>query len=160
MALNFNMRLVISSESKKKLFNLLKEKYLVKSISELSNKLKISKKTLQGWFYSNKTIPSNLIDQSFLSKIEIIDKREDNWGQIKGAKEGYKELLKKYGSKEVKRKQALGGINAAKTKEKLQEPLKIDLENPLFLELYGSLLGDGWLSNFNKGDKKVWIIGY
>jgi hypothetical protein len=60
--------------------------------------------------------------------------------------------------KEIKTKQSLTGKRAAITKEfHEKENFKIDIKDPKFLELYGALLGDGWVSKNN--GKNKWIIG-
>ena len=155
------MRLILDSSSKKKLFILLKEKYKCNSINELSFKIKISKKTLQGWFYTNKSVPSNFIEPSILEKLELIDKKENNWGQINGGKKGYFNAIKKYGIKKFRRMNAFGGKRAAITKEKTaKKDFIVNPKDSSFLEFYGNLLGDGWLSNYLSGKKKVWIVGF
>ena len=154
------MRLSLSQESKKKLFLLLKEKNKCDSINELSSKLKISKKTLQGWFYlKNKTIPEEIVDKDILMKIDVLERKEKNWGQIYGGKKGYSRLLVKYGKDGVKKINSKGGLNAYNTKIEREKPFVVNLSNPIFLEFYGSLMGDGWLSNYIVSRKKVWIIG-
>jgi hypothetical protein len=154
------MRMHLSPESKKRLFFLLKEKNKCKSIKELSKKLKIPKKTLQGWFYfKERTIPKEIIDKTILNEIKILHVSEKNWGQKKGGKKGYEAIIKKYGKERVKEINSKGGLKTAKKRLELEKPLEINLSNPIFLELYGSLLGDGWLSNFVSKGKRVWIIG-
>ncbi len=81
-------------------------------------------------------------------------------GTKKGGKISYEKIKDEFGIAEIKKRQSLGGKRAAKTKEleKLNN-FKINIEDPFFLEFYGNLLGDGWLSNFTSGNKKSWIIG-
>lgn len=154
------MRLSLSQESKKKLFLLLKEKNECNSIDKLSSKLKISKKTLQGWFYlKNKTIPEEMVDKDILREIDIIERKEKNWGQVYGGRIGHSRLLEKYGKEGVKKINSRGGFNSAKKKTELEKPLIVNLSDPIFLEFYGALMGDGWLSNYVCGGKRVWIIG-
>jgi hypothetical protein len=154
------MRLSLSQESKKKLFLLLKEKNECNSIGELSSKLKISKKTLQGWFYlKNKTIPEEIVDKDISNEIEIIERKERNWGQVYGGRIGHSRLLEKYGKEGVKKINSKGGLNAYNTKIAREKPFVVNLSDPIFLEFYGSLMGDGWLSNYVAGGKRVWIIG-
>ncbi|MBU0929621.1 MAG: hypothetical protein KJ623_00955 [Nanoarchaeota archaeon] len=155
------MRLLLSRESKKKLFNLLKDKYKVNSIQELSIKTNFQIKTLQSWFYlKDRYLPSSIIDKSWFNKLDVLDIKQDNWGLIKGGKNAYHKIIRERGIASMKRQQALGGKRAAIIKERLEEEkFRINIRNPLFLELYGILLGDGWLSNFNIKNKKVWLIG-
>ncbi len=152
------MKFLLSPQSKKELFLLLKKRYSSYSIQELSTKIGISKKTLQGWFYKRKRyLPEEILD-GFKDKLKIIDRKEDNWGQIKGGIKAYHILMKK-GINEVRKKQSLGGKRAAKSKElKAQRNFKLEYTED-FLEFYGVLLGDGWLSNFKTANKKVWLIG-
>lgn len=155
------MRLLLSTSSKKELFSLLKNKYSVKSIQKLSVKSGFPIKTLQSWFYlKNRYIPEKIIDENWYDKLNVLDKKEDNWGLIKGGKKAYLKAVREKGIRRIKERQALGGKRAAITKERLEKGrFKINFDDPLFLEFYGILLGDGWLSNFNIKDKKVWLIG-
>ncbi len=43
------------------------------------------------------------------------------------------------------------------------QKLVLDFENPQFLEFYGALLGDGWLSAHSRSDRinsKAWVVGF
>src|SRR3989344_368827 len=154
------MRLLISPSSKKELFLILKKKYNCNSINELSKEIKISVKTLQTWFYDTKrTIPEFFINSNDLDRLKIIDKRPDNWGNIKGGVNSYKINIKKYGIQTIKKRQSLGGINAGKIKAKMQEKFNLNITDPLFLEFYGILLGDGWIGRYKSKDKTSWTIG-
>ena len=155
------MRFLLSKTSKKKLFNLLKSKYKAKSIRELSIKSNFPIKTLQGWFYlEERYVPEQIIDRTWFSKLNILDRKQDNWGMIKGGKMAYIQIIRERGIAGVKKQQALGGRTAAITKEKLErEKFQVNINDSSFLEFYGILLGDGWLSNFKVKNKKVWIIG-
>lgn len=155
------MRILLANGSKKKLFFLLKAKYKVKSIKELSSKLNIPIKTLDGWFYKKERyIPLEIINKEWLAQLKILDKKEDNWGMIKGGKIAFSRAVQKIGIDGVRKRQALGGKKAALTKEQIEKNnFSIDITDNSFLEFYGILLGDGWLSNFSSGDKRVWIIG-
>ncbi|MDP1729523.1 MAG: hypothetical protein Q8L27_04950, partial [archaeon] len=151
------MRILLSKDSKIKLLKKVKEGNNCITLDELSNKLNIKKKTLESWFYlKNSTIPSGLF-KIYLKDIIILDKKESNWGQICGGKKGHENLIKKYGFELVKRFNALGGKNGAKTKDLAESDFKIDLTNPQFLEIYGALMGDGWLNTPAKRGK--WVIG-
>ena len=78
------MRLLLSSDSKKYFFQLLKQKYNATSIQTLSKKLNVSIKTLESWFYlKDRCIPEEFIDKDILTQLKVIDVRENNWGQIK-----------------------------------------------------------------------------
>lgn len=98
------MRVLLSKESKLKLLNLLKLKYMSSSLKELSSKMKIPFKTLQQWIYEEKRyVPLKIISPEILNKIKILDSQKDNWGQSKGGKIGGKksaENLKKKLGKE------------------------------------------------------------
>lgn len=155
------MRLLLSKMSKKKLFDLLKDKYEAKSIRELSVKSNFQIKTLQSWFYlKERYISDEIIDKSWFNKLDVLDVKEDKWGMIKGGKNAYSKAIRELGIVGVKKQQALGGKMAAITKEKLEkERFHINFDDPLFLEFYGILLGDGWLSNFKVKNKKVWLVG-
>lgn len=156
------MRILLSKSSKKLLFDFLKRKYECNSLKKLSSKLNISFKTLNEWAYNpQRYLPEKIILGEIRDNLNILDSQKENWGRIKGGKKTYKILIQKYGPEEIKRRQSNGGkkstlSNRIKRKE---EPLVIDLKNPLFLELYGALLGDGWLSKLNYKGKISYIIG-
>jgi|SRR3989344_1385144 len=154
------MRVLLSNKSRKNLVNLFKTKYNAKSIKELSNRLNVPVKTLDSWFYKKERyIPQKIIEE-WVDQLEILDRKEDKWGAIKGGKISYIQTIKKFGKEEVKRRQALGGKTAAIIKDKKEKSkFSVDIQDPSFLEFYGILLGDGWLSNFKAGNKRVWIIG-
>ncbi len=152
------MRIKLSKQSKKELKDLLLKHHKASNMKELSRKLNISKNTLDNWFYNKKIrIPKEKIPSEILSKLDILEAREDNWGQVKGGKKTYKIILKKYGKKEIRRRQIEGGRKSPKQK------LEIELKDPRFLEFYGALLGDGWLSKLSyqypSGKQKLWWIG-
>lgn len=156
------MRILLSEEEKITLFNYLKKKYKAKSLKELSQKLSVSFKTLQNWRYEKRRyLPSTIIPKNI--NLQLIDRKSDNWGQIKGGKETYKILIKKYGIEEIRRRQLKGGkISSLRRDRQAKENFKLDLNDPLFLEFYGALLGDGWLSSLSykyKVKKNLWWVG-
>ncbi|MAH03335.1 hypothetical protein CMI39_00955 [Candidatus Pacearchaeota archaeon] len=152
------MRLLISKNSRRILFNFFKENYKSNSLSNLSKKMMISRNTLDEWRYNYKRyIPKKLIPKEIFKDLEILDKQNNNWGRAKGGKKTYKVLLKKYGSEEIRKRQSNGG---KKSKRKYIEQLsKLDLKNSLFLEFYGILLGDGWIGIYHHKNKTINLIG-
>ena len=154
------MRILLSEESKIKLFNFLKEKENCNSLKKLANLKNIPLKTLQSWLYEKgRYFPESFIPSEIKNNLEIIDKKENNWGKIKGGEKTYQIILKKYGIEEIRKRQSNGGKRAAHLIKKRQEPIVLDLNNSAFLELYGVLLGDGWLSKLNYKGKTIWLIG-
>jgi len=155
------MRILLSQNSKKRLLVLLKNKYNSKTINELSVKINSSPKTIQSWFYlKERYIPENIIEDKWYDELKIIEKKENNWGAIKGGKESYSKIVDRVGLSGVKKYQSKGGKKAALAKSRLErKKFKINIKDTLFLEFYGILLGDGWISNFKSKNKKVWIIG-
>lgn len=152
------MRVLISVESKRRLLKYLKEKHGSNSLRDLSVKLGISKRTLGDWIY----IPHRYIPQKFLPEeieLEKLNVQEDDWGRTLGGKRAYRKIVEKYGKDEIKRRQSNGGKAAIKKMNRLGKEFCIDIENPLFLEFYGVLLGDGWLSKLNYHQKNIWIVG-
>jgi hypothetical protein len=151
------MRILLSKESKLKLLYSLKRNSNCKTLAELSTKLNINKKTLESWFYLEKTsLPSEFI-RPHLGEIPIFEKKEDNWGQIKGGKKGYEQIIKKLGVIKFKQLNSKGGKNAALIRDLRESNFKLDLTDPKFLEIYGALMGDGWLCNPSKNNK--WAMG-
>lgn len=156
------MRILLSKESKIRLLNKLKEKHNVSKNKELLAKINITKSQLDKWIYNHNTyLPEKIIPEDSIGELEIVDKQEDKWGQIKGGKKTHKIILKKYGKKEIKKRQKNGGIKSAQNKDiKSQKELKININSEKFLEIYGALLGDGWLSSLSyKYKKGIWLIG-
>ncbi|MEK6891206.1 MAG: hypothetical protein AABX03_03640 [Nanoarchaeota archaeon] len=154
------MRILLPHNSREKLFDFLIKKNKCKSLKELSTKLNLPYKTMQNWrYYKERYIPEKIIPKEMKNKLEIIDKQEDNWGKVKGGKKTYGIIISKYGKEEIKKRQINGG-KAVKIKIKNQQnPVRLDLTNPLFLELYGALLGDGWMSKLNYNKKQINLIG-
>ena len=150
------MRLLLSKESRKILFNYLSEKYDSNNIFELSKKLGISKGSLSEWKYNNERyIPNRLIPLEILNELKILDKQPDNWGRVKGGKRTYEVLINKYGIEEIRRRQSAGGM---RTKLKFLDTFQIDIKDLLFLEFYGILLGDGCLSRYKYKNKVFYTI--
>ncbi len=154
------MRILLSKKSRRELFLFLKEKNKDNSFRELAYSLKIPFNTLQRWMYEEKRyLPEKIIPKDIFPKLEIIDKKEDNWGRIKGGKKTYQIILEKYGQGEIRRRQSNGGRKSTHNLIKKEEELIIDLDDPVFLEFYGILLGDGWLSKLKYKDKIIYLIG-
>lgn len=154
------MRILLSKKDKLKLFTALKEKCSCDSMLMLSRKMNISLRTLQNWIYLEKRyIPESMIPEEIKNKIIVIDRQEDNWGKIKGGKKTYINIVEKYGSGEIKRRQSKGGKAAGKSRWSKEKPFSINKNNNMFLEFYGVLLGDGWLSKLKYDGKDNWLIG-
>lgn len=151
------MRAILDKNSKRKLLDKMKEDNACRTLSQLSIKLGIKKKTLESWFYINKTTLPYKIAFPYINLIKIMGKKDDNWGQVLGGKKGYDSILNKYGIEKVKKINSRGGKKTAKINEIKFSKFKIDLEDPKFLEMYGALIGDGWLCNPQKNNK--WVVG-
>ena len=157
------MRILLSKESKKELFNYLKKVHNEKSLKKLAMRLKIKFGTIQDWLYGSRYIPEKIVPLEIINDLKVLDRQENNWGNVKGGKKTYKTIVKKYGLEEIKRRQKEGGKNSIK-KLKLRNVLEqkefdINLTSPQFLEFYGALLGDGWLSKFNVKNKITSLMG-
>lgn len=154
------MRILLKKSSKEKLFNYLIEKNNCNSLKEFSNKLNIPYKTVQSWRYEpNRYIPEKIIPHDLYGNLEILDRQEDNWGKIKGGKETYKIILNKYGKKELDRRRENANKKPKSYHPRKDSFISIDISDPNFLEFYGSLLGDGWLSKLKYKEKKLYIVG-
>lgn len=154
------MKILLTKESKKELLRDMKNRNNSKSIFDLAKQLRISKNTLDNWFYNPKRyIPEKIIPPELLKKLKIVDKQEDNWGKVKGGKKTYKVILEKYGINEIKRRQSLGGKKSVLQKRKKEEEFDLDINDPLFLEFYGILIGDGWIGEYSFKNKKTRLIG-
>lgn len=158
------MRILISKEDRKRLLQLLKEKYNCESVKLLSEKMKVSYPILEGWFYTSQYISKENIPLEVLNKINILDEKDDNWGRVKGGKKTYQILVEKYGIQEIRKRQSNGGKksihNLIKGNKRFTEKLlEIDIADPIFLEFYGILIGDGWLSKLKYKNKITHLIG-
>jgi hypothetical protein len=158
------MRILLTKKSKKKLFDYLIKSNNCKSLKELSKIIKIPFNTMQNWKYiSYRYIPEKIIPSGIKKDLKILDSQEDNWGRIKGGKETYKIILEKYGKEELDRRR-LNAIKKSRStikniQNRKEKDFSLDINDNQFLELYGTLLGDGWLSKLKYKDKNLYIIG-
>ncbi len=155
------MRILISKDDRIKLKRLLKEKYQVRSVSSLGIAMNMPQRSLENWFYTKRHIPKEKISEDILVKLKILDERKDNWGRILGGKKTYQTIIRKYGISEIRKRQRNGGkksIQIIKDRNK-DEPLQINITDPIFLEFYGIVVGDGWLSKIVYKNKINYLIG-
>lgn len=112
------MRILLSKKSRKELFEAIKIKNNSKSLKELAKKQKVSFKTLNNWVYGKGYIPESLIHNDYNINLEILDKKDDNWGQVKGGEiggpEGIKKL-KKFIAKNLKTNKDILSENGTRT---------------------------------------------
>lgn len=154
------MRVLLSKSSKRELLRYLMERNKSFSVKELSQKINVSFGTLQDWIYNEERyIPEEQIPNEVLNKLKILDKKTDSWGNIKGGKKTYSVIIKKYGLQEIRRRQSLGGKKASIKRVEDYNSLSINLKNPIFLEFYGILLGDGWIGKYKFKNKTINLIG-
>ena len=154
------MRILLSENSKKKLLYYLMKENFCNSIKDLSISLKIPLRTLQEWVYNKQRyIPEKIIPVTLSTKLEILDKKEENWGSVKGGKKTYKIILKKYGKEEIKKRQVNGGKKSTELRVSKNEKFILNFLDPLFLEFYGILLGDGWIGRYKYKNKVISLIG-
>ena len=113
------MRLLLDKESRKFLFQELKNRYNSKSLVDLAKKMDIPFKTLKKWAYAELYLPKEIVPKEILPKLTFLDQKEDNWGAIKGGKIGGKriqeKLKKKLGEEEYHKKMVLMGKKVTKT---------------------------------------------
>lgn len=141
------------------MFNFLYKKYSVSTMKELSEKLKINYRTIQNWKYGLRYISEKFIPFNLNGSLEIIDSQKENWGEIKGGHNTYQKILEKYGSIEIVRRRKIAAQKSKEIRLKNEKEFIIRLDDPKFLEFYGVLLGDGWLSKFNIKNKTLYVIG-
>ena len=158
------MRILLSENSKQELLPLLLAHNNVKTRQQLSEKLRVPLGTLEKWFYNKSSyISEEFIPAELIRLLEVLDRQDDNWGRVKGGKKTYSIILDKYGKQEIRKRQIAGGTaSALRREQKVRNEFKIDVESAEFLELYGALLGDGWLSALhypNKQKKNIWLAG-
>jgi hypothetical protein len=155
------MRILISKNSKKEVLIFLKEKYSAKSLRELSQKLRVTKSNLDEWFYNEERyLPEEIIPKQILSKLKILDKKKEGWGRIEGGKKTYSIILKKYGEEEMQRRRSRGGKASYKKRKFVNPNFFPDEKRKDFLEFYGALIGDGWLSRLKYKNKITYLIGF
>lgn len=154
------MRILLSKKSREDLFKFLIRYYNCNSLKTLSIELKIPFKRLQDWRYNSvRYIPEKIIPAELKCRLELLDKQEDNWGKRLGGKKTYKIIIERYGKEEIRRRQSLGGKKSAGNLRRIISEFDIDIKNHYFLEFYGALLGDGWLSQFKVKNKTISLIG-
>lgn len=152
------MRVLLSKESKLELLDILKKKNDCNTLTNLSKIMGIPLRTLQNWFYIPKRyIPKKIVPKEIYNK--ILDEKEENWGSVKGGKRTYKVLIEKYGLDEIRRRQSNGGKKAIANNRAKKNFIHPDIEDPLFLEFYGALLGDGWIGKYNYKNKVINLFG-
>lgn len=152
------MKVLLSKPSRKFLFEFLLKMNNCRNLVDLSRCINVPRGTLKDWRHNYKRyIPEKFIPKEIFKKLEILDKQNDNWGMIKGGKETYKIILKKYGKNELHKRQINGGKKSKRVYT--ENNFTTDLMDPLFLEFYGVLLGDGWISKLNYKNKVINLIG-
>ena len=70
------MRILLTENSRKKLFEYLKKVHKVKSLKELGKELGIPFRTLEKWKYGKRYMPLKIVPAT-IKKLKIIDKKED-----------------------------------------------------------------------------------
>lgn len=148
------MRILLSNESRKDLFDFLMKKYESKSLKELSKKLNKPFKTFNNWRYNyKKYLPDYLIKECNL-ELSILDVQPDNWGMIKGGNTDiekkrerikklwhdpkYYELRRKIGKLAIKNlikgmdEKMKKRIFETKIKKRKEHMQKLELENNYF----------------------------
>lgn len=124
--------------------------------------------TLKGWRYSGYLIPKEKFDSIIHMYPElkcyngfIIKIKPDSWGKIKGGKRTYKIIVERYGIDEIRKRQSNGIKSSALKRGENPATLNLNYENKEFLEFYGALLGDGWMSSFTsrRYNKTYWQLG-
>lgn len=129
------MRLVFQRGKQKELLQ--KEIEKEGSILKLASKLKIRSEKLKAYYYGNILLPEEMFRRfSFKKEYKrfIEDKKDNNWGRVKGGK-----------------------ISKGKTKE-----IRIPEESTALAEFYGIMLGDGNLTkikSYKKGTYQIRIVG-
>lgn len=139
-----------------------------KTIKHFSTSISVRYSTFKNWFHGKRLLPKNIFDKILqlypsLKKYEdyIIELKDDSWGAKLGGKKTYKIILNKYGLEEIRKRQIKGGYSKKRLGYE-SKSFKINFNDALFLEFYGALLGDGWISIFtNKvSGKKIRFIGF
>lgn len=139
------------------------------TIKEFTDSISVNYNTFKNWISSKRLLPKDIFDEithryptlkNYQDHISEI--KENVWGQKIGGEKAYKIILNKYGIEEIKKRQMNGGKTSKRRKEFSFENFKINFNDILFLEFYGALLGDGWISIFTnkKSKKKTRFIGF
>lgn len=107
------MRILLSKESRINLLKALKIKNRAETLKTLSVLMRVSSKTLNKWIYGKGYIPQEIMPRELFNKIEIVDIKENNWGQVKGGKIGgqksIQQLIKKLRLPKYKKIQSKNG---------------------------------------------------
>tara|TARA_Y100000310_G_scaffold344501_1_gene457595 strand:- start:1012 stop:2010 length:999 start_codon:yes stop_codon:yes gene_type:complete len=139
-----------------------------RNVNQFAKSLNLPPTTVKNWIYEVRHLPQHFFD-FYISRYPSLnsykqfvqEKRSSSWGQRLGGKKSYKAQQKKYGVNFFVERQSSGG----KKSRRYKEDLVVDIYNKNFLEFYGALLGDGWLSKqWNKKEKKfswtLWFSGH
>ncbi len=168
------MRILLTKKEREKFFNFLKDKYKVNNFNDLSVKVRIPVKTLQKYRLGSLYMPENLIPKEFTNP-EIYDKKPDNWGSIKGGKQGvekkinhlknlwhdprFHQIRSNAGKKAVKNligkynKEFIKKAIETKMKKRKDRSNKLEIENRQYFINKKILLNINQI-NFSKGDKQ------
>ena len=114
------MRILLNKKSRKFLFEYLKKQNSIKTYHLLAKKKEWSYSTMKKWRFSELYIPSNIIPKEIENKLKIIDKKENNWGQIKGGIASAK-VLKKFSPSGLEKRKEIGRISGKKNIINLKE---------------------------------------
>ena len=114
--------------------------------------LNIPYSTLKNYYSEHMSLPQDLFDNlCHLSKINPdslnISYLENNWGQVKGGKNGIRATMKKY-PKEIKEWRLLGMKNSPVIGESNSKSIKIPSLNENLAEFIGAYLGDGTINKY------------
>lgn len=166
------MRVVFENGMQNKFIMEAVHKTNCKSMRQFALKLNLLPRTVQNWSVEKHHLPKIQFEKiiEIEPDLKVYEKyikcfKNSNWGQQLGGKNCYKIIIQKYGYEEIERRQRNGLEKARKLIKsgmvRQSKPIIIDLTNEKFLEFYGLLLGDGWLSkSYNKKyDKIIWTIG-
>ncbi len=117
-----------------------------------STAIGVPRRSFRNWVYEKRLLPLQVLTMIIRASPDldhflnyVIELRNANWGLVKGGRNCYKLLRKKYGESVLMKRRIAGG---RKTIEKKWAKITGNLphsDNSSVLELLGALIGDGWI---------------
>ncbi len=142
------MRILLTKNSRKKLFNLLTKKHKVSNLRELSKKINVPYKTIKNWRYDyKKYLPDDILN-NFTEKLQVLDEQPNNWGQIKAGKIGGKRSIEKL-------KKRLGGKRYRKIKSEIGKKVIKKLQQRYGIYRLSKMAVKGKLENRRRKVKEL-----
>ena len=155
-----NSRVVFKKNQQKKFIDEVCKK-LDLNLKQISQKFQISYSAIKKYRREELLIPFHVLKKLCtvshidINKMDFVELRKPNWGQVKGGKIGIKGLFAKYDEETINQWRRIGGKNSPIGKNIKQ--IKIPRKDEFLGEFIGIIIGDGTLTKYFvriSGDKR------